>query len=73
MAKRYQVGGHGQTGAIATGTAVAHGCGATPGAVIILSASTGATDVFVDTVGGTNFVVHFGGGGTHVFNWIAVI
>jgi hypothetical protein len=73
MAKKFQVGKCAKTGAIATGTAVNHGLAVAPSAVIILCASTGATDVYVDTVGNATFAVHFGGGGAHVFYWAALV
>jgi len=64
------------TGAIATGTAVAHGlyedgAGLTPTSVIISAAEAGPTDIYVDTVGAATFNINFGGGGNKTFSWIA--
>jgi hypothetical protein len=63
----------GTTGAIATGATVTHGLGTTPGRVLITAQDAGPTDIYVTAKGATTFVINYGGGGTHVFDWIALI
>lgn len=62
----------GKTGAIASGTDVVHGLGLAPAVVNVTPAETGPTDVFPNTIGGTNFKINFGGGGTKTFYWEAI-
>lgn len=63
----------GVTGAIATGTTVAHGLAVTP-TIVLLQAQDGTpTAVFPSAIGATFFTVNYTGGGTHAFAWQASI
>jgi hypothetical protein len=74
MAKKFQVGNCGSSGAIGTGTTtIAHGCGKAPAAVLITAKDTGSTDAFVNNITATDFdLVHTDGGNTD-FYWLALI
>jgi hypothetical protein len=61
----------GVTGAIATNVNTAHGLGVTPAGVIVTPLSAGPLDVYVDTIGSTNFKIQYAGGGTATFAWTA--
>lgn len=56
---------------VATGTPVAHGCGDAPTVVLVTALESGPADIYVTTIGATNFTINFGGGGTKLFAWQA--
>jgi hypothetical protein len=63
----------GVTGAIATGTTVAHGLAVTPTVVGVWAQDGTPTQVFPNAIGPTFFTVNYTGGGTHAFAWQASI
>ena len=63
---------HGVTSAISTGTTVAHGCSATPTVILVTALDSGPTDIYITSIGATNFTINYGGGGTHTFAWQAL-
>lgn len=67
----YKTENCGVTGQIATGTTVAHGCQATPAVVLVTALEAGPTDLYVTSIGATNFTINFGGGGSYAFAWAA--
>ena len=71
--KKMQVGSHGRTGAIATGTAVNHNCPGAPTSIVVTVGVTGVTDIYVDTITATQFTIHFAGGGNKAFDWVALV
>ena len=62
----------GTTSAIATGATVTHGLGATPSQVLVTAADSGPTNIYTTSKGATTFIINYGGGGTHVFDWMAI-
>lgn len=60
----------GSSGAIATGSTVAHGLVTTPTNVNVTAKDAGVTDVYV-TADATNLTINYSGGGTHDFWWEA--
>ena len=62
----------GTTSAIATGATVTHGLGRTPSQVLVTAADSGPTNIYTSSKGATTFIINYGGGGTHVFDWMAI-
>jgi len=62
----------GTTSSISDGDTVTHGLGSTPSQVLITATDATPTAIYVDTLTSSTFKVHFTGGGTAVFSWIAI-